>query len=297
MNYPKISIVTPSYNQGQYLEQTILSVIGQNYPNLEYIIMDGGSTDNSVDVIKKYQNFLTYWISEPDNGMYEAINKGFQKSTGEIMGWINSDDKLHPNSLYTISEIFQLAGVNWITGAPTIFDESGRTINVQVTPLWSKLIFCLRDQKYIQQESTFWKRDLWTMAGNFISTKYKYAGDFELWNRFFKHEKLYSCNCLIGGSRERSKNQITVEHFDEYLSEEDNVIFENEFTAEELGLLRRIKRLKMLLRILKYTRILSISSLTSRVEISIRKSYGFPPRIQFDRILQKFYVNETVLFY
>ncbi len=95
MNYPKISIVTPSFNHAQFLEETILSVITQNYPNLEYVIIDGGSTDGSVDIIKKYEKHLTYWVSEPDNGHGDALNKGFAKSTGEIMAWINSDDKYY----------------------------------------------------------------------------------------------------------------------------------------------------------------------------------------------------------
>lgn len=96
---PRITIVTPSYNQGQFLERTIVSVLQQGYPNLEYIVMDGGSTDGSVDVIKKYQDRLTYWESGPDQGQSEAINKGFAKSSGEILGWLNSDDTLEPGAL------------------------------------------------------------------------------------------------------------------------------------------------------------------------------------------------------
>ena len=96
-NLPKISIVTPSFNQAQFIEETILSVLNQNYPNLEYIIIDGGSTDGSVDIIKKYADKIAYWVSEKDSGMYDAINKGFGKSTGEILAWINSDDIFFDN--------------------------------------------------------------------------------------------------------------------------------------------------------------------------------------------------------
>ena len=106
MNYPRISIVTPSFNQGKYIEQTIQSVLSQNYPNLEYIIIDGGSTDGTVEIIKKYEQQLTYWISEPDKGQTDAINKGFAKCTGEIFNWINSDDYYSPNSLHIVAEVF-----------------------------------------------------------------------------------------------------------------------------------------------------------------------------------------------
>ena len=103
-DWPKISIITPSYNQGIFIEETILSVLDQNYPNLEYIIMDGGSTDNTVDIIKKYEDRITYWISEKDNGQSDAINKGFHKSTGDILHWLNSDDVLVPRALNMLVE-------------------------------------------------------------------------------------------------------------------------------------------------------------------------------------------------
>jgi len=105
-NYPKIAIVTPSYNQAQFLERTILSVLNQNYPNLEYIIIDGGSTDGSVEIIKKYERYLSYWVSEKENVQADAINKGFQKSTGQILAWLNSDDLYLPNTLVKIMNIF-----------------------------------------------------------------------------------------------------------------------------------------------------------------------------------------------
>ncbi|MBP9014346.1 MAG: glycosyltransferase [Smithella sp.] len=102
--WPKISIVTPSYNQGQFLEETIRSVLLQNYPNLEYIIIDGGSSDNSVEIIKKYEQWLTYWVSEPDNGQSDAINKGLKKVTGEVFNWLCSDDYLEPYALLDIGQ-------------------------------------------------------------------------------------------------------------------------------------------------------------------------------------------------
>lgn len=104
--YPKITVITPSFNQGQYIEETILSVIRQDYPNLEYIIIDGGSTDNTVEIIKKYQNRIHYWVSEKDSGQSNAINKGLRKATGEIINWINSDDQLQPGALSIIAKHF-----------------------------------------------------------------------------------------------------------------------------------------------------------------------------------------------
>jgi glycosyltransferase involved in cell wall biosynthesis len=103
-NLPKITVITPSYNQGAYIEQTIQSVIAQNYPNLEYIIIDGGSTDNTVDIIKKYENYITYWVSEKDAGQSDAINKGLAKATGEVFNWLNSDDYYMPNALHYIGQ-------------------------------------------------------------------------------------------------------------------------------------------------------------------------------------------------
>src|SRR2546426_12347701 len=99
MSFEKTTIVTPSYNQGRFLEQTIQSVIGQQYPNLEYIVMDGGSTDNSVEIIRKYEDQLAFWVSEKDEGQSAAINAAFAKSTGEILGWVNSDDMYLPGTL------------------------------------------------------------------------------------------------------------------------------------------------------------------------------------------------------
>src|ERR1044071_7696025 len=118
MEYPRITIVTPSYNQAAFLEETMLSVLDQGYPNLEYIVIDGGSTDGSVDIIRKHASRLSWWISEKDAGMYDAIQKGFARSSGQIMGWINSDDRHFQKSLFVIAEIFErIKEVDWILGA------------------------------------------------------------------------------------------------------------------------------------------------------------------------------------
>jgi glycosyltransferase involved in cell wall biosynthesis len=106
-NLPKISIITPSFNQGQYIEETILSVLNQGYPNLEYIIIDGGSTDNTVDIIKKYEPWITYWVSERDKGQSHAINKGLERATGVVFNWLNSDDYYLPNALLTVGKAFR----------------------------------------------------------------------------------------------------------------------------------------------------------------------------------------------
>ena len=106
-HWPKISIVTPSYNQGHYIEETIRSILLQNYPNLEYIIIDGGSTDNTVEIIKKYAPWITYWVSEKDKGQADAINKGVERCTGEIFNWINSDDYLMLDCLHTIATLYK----------------------------------------------------------------------------------------------------------------------------------------------------------------------------------------------
>jgi glycosyltransferase involved in cell wall biosynthesis len=119
-NYPKITVITPSFNQGEFLEDTITSILSQNYPNLEYMIIDGGSTDNSVEIINQYAAQLTYFVSEKDNGQSDAINKGLQRATGEYITWINSDDQLLPNALQTVAQCFQENPAAWVVHGRTI---------------------------------------------------------------------------------------------------------------------------------------------------------------------------------
>jgi glycosyltransferase involved in cell wall biosynthesis len=223
----KISIVTPSFNQGQFLEECIDSILSQNYPNLEYLVMDGGSSDNSVEIIKKYEKHLTYWQSRPDNGQYAAINEGFRKTTGEIMTWLNSDDILYPKSLDTVSEILARFGeIEWLMGRPNGIDEHGkRTWVVDPLPLWSREKYLKRQYRnpYIQQEGTFWKRSLWEKAGSVLDTNWKLAGDMELWARFFRYAQLYSVDALLGAYRKHVA-QKTATGINEYNREAEQII-------------------------------------------------------------------------
>jgi glycosyltransferase involved in cell wall biosynthesis len=208
---PKISIVTPSFNQGKYLENTICSILCQNYPNLEYIIIDGGSTDNSIEIIKKYERHLAYWVSEPDDGQYHAINKGFALSTGEILAWLNSDDIYCPWALKTVASVLSsFPQIEWLTSLyPGSFDKDGFCTGFGSLSGFSRDAFL--DGEYlpiggryvgwIQQESTFWRKSLWDKIGGAISTRFNLAGDFDLWAKFYKKAELYGLASPLAGFR------------------------------------------------------------------------------------------------
>jgi hypothetical protein len=200
---PRITLVTPSYNYGRYLEACLDSALSQNYPNLEFIIMDGGSTDNSLQIIKKYQKHLAYWQSCPDAGQYSAIEEGFRRSTGELMTWLNADDMFHQGAFDTVSSIFaQEPATEWLMGRPNSFDEQGNQKHVLTfLPMNSRAKY-LADQELIQQEGVFWRRGLWERSGAYIEKELLLAADLELWARFFRSAKLLSVDTLIAGFRD-----------------------------------------------------------------------------------------------
>lgn len=233
-NTPKITIVTPSFNQAEYLEECIDSILSQNYPNLEYIIMDGGSTDGSTEIIKKYEKYLAYWQSKPDGGQYSAINEGFRRSTGEIMTWLNSDDKLHPGALEKVAHIFTTkADVEWIMGRPNSINSDGTQARVfDYLPLWSREKYLVKEYRnpYIQQEGTFWHRSLWEKSGGYLRTDLQMAADLELWTRFFRHTQLYTVDALLGAFRkqpnQKTANFLEVYHQEaEYILDQERVFF------------------------------------------------------------------------
>ena len=181
--WPRISIVTPGLNQGQFIEETIRSVLLQGYPNLEYIIIDGGSTDDSVDIIKKYIQWLAYWITEPDRGQSHAINKGLTRATGEILAYINSDDLYEPGAFKKIAKIFMgNETCLMVSGSCLVFDEhNDKTI---FKPNWpdhpSELMGSLSST--IPQPAVFWRKDAYKRAGGF-EEKLNYSFDHEFFIR------------------------------------------------------------------------------------------------------------------
>jgi glycosyltransferase involved in cell wall biosynthesis len=162
---PKISIVTPSFNQGQFLEETIRSVLDQDYSNLEYIIIDGGSNDDSVDVIRRYESQITAWVSEKDRGQVHAINKGIEQTTGDIFGFVNSDDLYLPGTLQTVGEYFAAHPQSeWVCGDTIMFGE-GRPDDLVRTVVPKSAAHCLSWAYTAAQPGHFWKRPL--IAGGF----------------------------------------------------------------------------------------------------------------------------------
>jgi len=294
---PKISIITPNYNGAAYLEETIQSVLNQGYENLEYIIIDGGSTDGSVDIIRKHESRLAYWVSEPDAGLYHAIQKGFEKSTGDIMAWINSDDKYHPGAFSIVTELFcQFPQIEWLQGIPTVYDEKGRTVLVDNLRSWCKADVYSGNYQWIQQESTFWRRSLWEKAGSTLDTRLRYAADFELWLRFFRHAELYSIKSLLSGFRFRSANQISMDHHNEYIQEVlDSIKNEVDLLPTEFKIkLQDIHQFNERLKAIKnrLTRSLYFRKNHKRIEQYKAELFQYPAKIGFDRVTQRFYLHE-----
>ena len=225
--FPRITIVTPSFNQGRYLEDCIRSILDQGYPNLEYIIMDGGSTDGSVEIIRKYAHRLAFWKSAPDDGQYAAIEEGFSHGRGQIMTWLNADDILCPGTLFAVAAIFvNRPEVRWITGLPSSLSPDGSLVHVSTSlALWSRRRYL--EKKYfspfIQQEGTFWRRSLWEQAGSQMAKHLQMAGDLELWTRFFRHSRLHSVDLTLAIFRQHA-GQKTDGNLKAYFREAEQVL-------------------------------------------------------------------------
>lgn len=225
---PTISIVTPSYNQGPFLQEALESVLGSRYPHVELVVVDGGSSDDSPNIVRRYAPRLAWWVSEKDAGQYDAINKGFAHTTGEVMAWLNADDKYMPWALEVVGEIFAShPQVEWLTTfCPMTFDQAGRATRC-VPRRFSREEFRRGGNlpgsgwlgaQFLQQESTFWRRSLWERAGGRVDASLRMAGDFDLWARFAQHAELYGVETPLGGFRYHGE-QKTSKAYDAYLEE------------------------------------------------------------------------------
>lgn len=179
--WPKISVITPSFNQGRFIEETIRSVLLQNYPNLEYIIVDGGSTDNTLEIIKKYESRISWWVSEKDNGQADAINKGIKKSTGQIVNWLNSDDYLLPRALYHIGNYSWEKSIGALVGR-------GYKINLQKEIIYApypqrlgyKAFIHWMQENNFMQPACFFSRESWNQCGP-LDEDLNFCMDVDLW--------------------------------------------------------------------------------------------------------------------
>lgn len=183
MDVPRITVITPSYNQAQFIEDTLRSVLDQGYPNLEYIVIDGGSTDGSVDIIRRYADRLAYWVSEADKGQTDALIKGFKRATGDLCCYLCSDDLLEPGALREVAEFFRThPSADAIYGDGIWIDTEGRRIKMKKEHPFSWFIF-MYDHDFIPQPSTFWRRGLYEKVGG-LDPSFDLAMDADLFIRF-----------------------------------------------------------------------------------------------------------------
>jgi len=200
--YPLVTIVTPSYNQADYLERTILSVLNQDYPRIEYIVIDGGSTDASIDIIKKYEDRIAFWISEPDNGQSHAINKGFKHATGEIFNWLNSDDVLMPSATtIAVHYLTTYPQYGMVYGDRLVVDQHDQALACIELPSFSRFLYHFGG--FLPQETSFFRRELWRQA-NGLDEDLHISMDRDLWLKFMKVGKLYHIPFVLGSWREHA---------------------------------------------------------------------------------------------
>lgn len=214
-----ISIVTPSFNQGEYIEQTIRSVLLQNYPAMEYIIIDGGSNDNTIEIIKKYERWLKHWESTPDNGQSDAINKGIKICSGEIFNWLNSDDYYYQNCFFHLTQSFSSEKIYATAGSYRFFDEENekkeKIIGLRLKPsVEESIAFVLMDQP-----STFFRLQIIKQLGG-LDNRLKFVMDQDIWKKYLlrygmeniKVTKKNLTNFRLHGESKTSRNEFSEEY-------------------------------------------------------------------------------------
>ncbi len=199
--WPRISVITPSFNQDKFIEQTIRSVLLQNYPNLEYIVIDGGSTDGSVNIIRKYEPYLAYWVSERDRGQSHAINKGFALATGDIMCWLNSDDYLLPDALFTVAESLGKGTGNFALLGHCLYIPDDGSALIEAKGRYESLERLLQFWKgyTMPQSSIFWRREVFELIG-YLDESLHYTMDFDYWVRIARHYDFLNIDRPLSGA-------------------------------------------------------------------------------------------------
>lgn len=214
---------------GDYIEYTLKSIVNQEYENYEIIIIDGGSTDHTIPIINKYHSYISIIISEKDRSMYDAINKGMNKATGEIVTWLNADDIYFPWTLKYVSMIFtKFKSIQWICGIPAFLNKEGLLTNIYThasakpSEYIKKGWFRKDIFGFLQQEGIFMRKEMYTLAGG-LNLNLKYAADFELWTRLSRNNELVSVNIPLAAFRKR-KNSLSISCWDKYSEEVELVI-------------------------------------------------------------------------
>jgi glycosyltransferase involved in cell wall biosynthesis len=250
VTWPRISVITPSYNQGRFIEETIRSVLLQDYPNLEYIIIDGGSDDESIEVIRRYSPWLAYWSSEKDRGQSHAINKGVAHASGDIIGWLNSDDVLHPGALFAVASHFSSnKGCTFLAGFSEFRNISGDEIvwKVDKLPRSFAELFEYPMGSYLAQPSVFVRREVLKSVGP-VNERLHYAMDLDLWLRIAEHHQIHVIPTTLSWMRMHDKSK-TVRHNLNVYEEVETIIgsYQSHLSRSKYrSIIKRVRRGKAL---------------------------------------------------
>jgi glycosyltransferase involved in cell wall biosynthesis len=238
---PLVSIVTPSFNQAQFLEQTILSVLGQDYPRIEYIVMDGASDDGSVEIIRRHEDRIASWTSERDKGQTDAIRRGFARSTGEILAWLNSDDLLAPSAVrIAVDALRRFPDAGTIYGDRLHIDAKGNVIGINRMPAFYPSMF--RRNITLPQETVFFRREAYEKAGG-LDESLAFSMDFDLWVRLAKVAPVRHVPAFLGSYREHAASKSVTPR--KYMDEHERV-YAKHFSGRKLprGLAAKWNRLQ-----------------------------------------------------
>jgi len=238
--FPRISIVTCSYQQARYLEPAMRSVLEQGYPALEYIVIDGGSRDASPGIIARHAAALAYWVSEPDHGQTDALRKGFERASGEICGWLCSDDLLLPGALRAVAAFFRARpDVSAAYGDALWIDEAGRFLRPKREMGFSRYVM-LHDHNYVPQPSMFWRRALYEAVGG-LDPAFDLAMDADLWERFSRHGRIGHIPRYLSCMRFYPEQKTRRRHVD---AAQENALLRRRAGRDAVGTLaRRVDRL------------------------------------------------------